>query len=234
MPVTHPPVPVMERILAEFGRHGYGTEMVAVSLASTERLDSALAVLRFGDRVDDVASGAVAGVDVRIDMSGDICNGRLRRWRITKTFPVRHASMQAIDLDAVVTLRGDISADFVRRQGKVGLMMMRSSIDDAEGTLGDLRPTACARDARGPIVHIEVKMVGDIAIARSGLVRTGDGGQAVTLEARAVRSMICDRLARWILPEIAIVTAAALAKAQVVKNTLSDPLARVPSPGLAM
>src|SRR5262249_34447195 len=146
-------------------------------------------VLRFGEHVEGTGRETVAGLELKIEMRGDIETGKLRRWRITKTFTPRQASLLAIQLDVVLTLAGDLDSDFVKYEGRAGLAMMRSVITDARAVIEGLRPKKYSA-VQGPIVHAEVRVAGEIATGRCGLVPTAGGRPIVSPEARAARLVI--------------------------------------------
>lgn len=210
-----PPVPVVNHLLDSLEQQGYGVEQVALNPAFMLRPESAAVVMRFGDHIDGLGRSVIAGLEVRIDVRGDLSTGELRRWRIAKTFKSRNASFPTIHLDSVFTLNGDISAAFFRREGKTGLAMMQSLIADMKAALQDIRPVRRLQPEHGPIIHLETMAAGKIAIGRCGLLRRHDGRQPVTLEARALRLMVCDHIADIILPEFMKIGAAIVTKARI-------------------
>lgn len=222
------PIPVMELMLAEFEHHGYEIEAIALDPALMACVNGFATVVRFGEYIKGRGVASVAELEIKIDLRGDLDAGGLRRWRLTKTFAVERSVLGAIHLDAVLTLRGDISARNVQRQGKAALAMMLDLIADANAALNEPCSARGARNSRGSIVQLMVKVAGEIAIGRSGLAGSGSGVQISTLEARAMGRMICDRLANSIVPESMIVAAAVAMKSRApTNNRLVSPVIHV-------
>ncbi|MDQ8728085.1 hypothetical protein [Bradyrhizobium sp. LHD-71] len=204
----------IDSVLTELQRLGYEVSAVDVNSRATVRSNQVVMALRFGGRVDGAADTTVATLDVEIDVGGDLGSDRLRRWRITRTFSVDHQCVRAIRIDAVFTLCGDISSSFVQREGGACLAMMQLLVADAKETLHGLRVSKCPTQASGPVVHVDVKVVGDVAAGRSGLIRADGAVPEMTSEARAIRLVICDELASMVLPELLTLGAAGVVTAR--------------------
>ncbi|CAN0149301.1 unnamed protein product, partial [Phaeothamnion confervicola] len=180
-------VPVATDLLEGLRRQGYDVTYVALNPAFTKRPHGATTLVRFGKQSGDAGKDAAAEIDVTIDVLGNLSTRSLRRWRVTKTFALGYDCLQAIRFNAVVTLSGDLTAQFVGREGSAGCALMKSLLADIREALGDLKVARTDPPAQGLIAHLEMRVGGGIAAGRSGFIRSETSELAVTEEMRAAR-----------------------------------------------
>lgn len=212
-------IPVGNRVRFHLDRRGYKVDGVALNPAFTARPTGVVTIIRFGEKVEGLGCASGAQVEFRSDIQGDIHTGEIRRWRITKTFELRHDAPRTIQFNAVLTLSGDVSANFVEREGRAGLAMIQTLLADSKVMLDSLEIVQHSREIDGPTIQLEIKVAREIAIGRSGLVPTNDGSQRTTPIARAIHVAICDHLACRILPELAIVGASVVENLQLSQGS---------------
>lgn len=161
--------------------------------------------LQFGDQIVVGVNGTtrltircslrINGEDARV--AGMTC------WRIRKSFHGPIASEQIdIAVEADLILGNGIALADVLSQGRNVYRHLRPLIADARDTLLDL-PVAhsSANGSAAPVVLVEAKFLGDLAIGRSGLVAS----RKAVLSASQLRMTVaaCDWLKDAMLPDLA-------------------------------
>ncbi|WP_448044313.1 hypothetical protein [Bradyrhizobium liaoningense] len=161
--------------------------------------------LRLGDRIVVGAAGT-ARLTIRgsLRINGD--DGRvsgMTRWSIRKSFRHRVESEQLeFALEADLILGNGIELADVLGQGRDVYRHLRLLLADARDTLDDLPVDRAAPDGSGgPGLLVEAKLLGDLAIGRSGLVASGGAGPS--LGHLRVTAAACDWLRDGLLPDIA-------------------------------
>lgn len=191
----------IEQLIAALARAGYDVQKVAFNPNLTPPPRRSGLTLKFGLRNADGSNEAVIGLDAIIDVRGDLCPGRLRQWRLTKSIP-GEGGFTRIAIDALVTVEGDVSAHLVQVEGSAALSMTNDVLVDAAKTLRSLSSQAMAERMEHLTVVANVNVAGDLATGFSGLSPKLEGNETVTVEGQVAGLAVCDLLLNEILPNL--------------------------------
>jgi hypothetical protein len=211
IPTMRPgPFLTVDRVRTVLGACGYRS--TAALLAGTQLLSPGCTLsLQFGDQVALGAAGAtrltircslqINGFDERVD--------GVTYWQIRRSLePCAGFDGFSIAIEADLILgSGERLADILVKSGEA-YRHLRMLIADARATLQDL----CIDDSSGrqpdaPVVRIEAKFLGDLAMGHSGLVVSAEPpvphrASTTTLDLRMTLAA-CDCLHNDILPDLA-------------------------------
>lgn len=191
------PTSRIEQLLAVLARDGYDVQKVAFNSNLTPPPRRSGLTLKFGLRDGDAAE---IRLDIVIDIQGDLCPGRLRQWRLTRSIPGEDGRPHII-ISALMTVEGDVSDHLIRMEGSAALGMMVDVLLDATKTLGDLPSQLGGDGPEHPTVVVNVNVAGDLATGFSGVSPKLGGDETVTVEGLVAGLAVCDLLLNDILPK---------------------------------
>jgi len=196
------------RVLLEAS--GFGSSM-AVAPGRHQLSVGCSIVLQFGDEVvRDEAGVRQIKVKSSIVINGDDRRAdRVTRWEISRSVSaVADDERFGIALEADLLLGSVVPLEDRLISGEEALRHLRQLIADLQATLRGLPLNdRLGEDARLPILRIEARFSGDIAVGRSGVVPAPENGRRPATPrttAQHVRLGIatCDCLAEQVLPDI--------------------------------
>lgn len=182
--------------------------------------------LQFGDQIATGAGGAKClTIRCSIQISGRDARVRgVTYWQIRGSFqPSGGSGGLRIAVEADLILGSGIRLADVLANGGEAYRHLHSLIADAHATLYDLRiDDTGSREADSPVMRIEAKFVGDLAVGRSGLVASIEPHTAshrVSTTARHLRMLrtACDCLRDDVLPDLASAVRSVLLSANATR-----------------
>jgi hypothetical protein len=222
--------PIIDHLREMLEQAGFCVEEVTENLAAFLPPSRDCAVsLQIGDRIS-VADDGTTRLTIRSALlvgAGDDPMARMTGWRISKLFQRRAASEQfEFELDAdLILASGNSLARFLSRGPDID-RHLKSLISDARATLCDrVAANAYTNEPAHPVLRIEAKFRGDLAVGRSGLIASRDARPS----ARHLRIMTaaCDWLNDTMLPDLA--RAVRIAMRQAVPSLAVLDLADAPA-----
>lgn len=196
------PTPMVDAVLASLVRCGYDVAHCAVNPQVAGRVAGCRFDLSLGEDVSEPSGSRPISLLGDLRLCGDIPSGKLRRWRISRTFRAGGGCPRLV-VDLAFVVEGDFTATFLRREGCTGLDMLLVMLSDAMATLSDLPTVTNASGHEEPVVAIGMQVLGELATGRCGVLRNDFYRPAITKRALSARSAVCARLTGEILPEIA-------------------------------
>lgn len=198
------PLLTVDRVRAVLEAGGYrGT---AVLLSGSHLLSPGCVVaLQFGDQTA-VGAGGTACLTIRCSLRVNGQDDRvtdMTYWQIRKSL-CRPIASERLDvaIEADLLLGSDITLADVLTHGRDVYRHLRLLIADARDALHEqFVGGACPHQSAGPVLRIEAKFRGDLAVGRSGLVASGNlrpSGPQLRMTAA-----VCDWLRDRMLPDLA-------------------------------
>jgi hypothetical protein len=211
-PLSHSePLLTIDRVHAVLDACDYRSAAVPVAGAHS-LAPGCIVSLQFGDEIATGAGGVkcltircsiqIGGHDIRV--RGVTC------WQIRGLFqPSGGSGGLRIAVEADLILGSGIRLADVLANGGEAYRHLHSLIADAHATLYDLRiDDSGSREADSPVMRLEAKFLGNVAVGRSGLVasagpRTASHRASTTARHLRMLRTACDCLRDDVLPDLA-------------------------------
>jgi hypothetical protein len=219
---------MIDEVIAGLRHHGYVVDAVAINPNFAARPARSRVNIRFGKWFYANDGIPVVAVDTAIEVRGNLHTGRLRHWRVTRSWRASR-DCPCIVMDAGLILDGDINGSFLRHEGRATCDMLCLVLADVRATIAALTIADPKNTGRGqmsydPIAVVDVGAFGTIATGHSGLVRQPSGVGAIAREKRDAMLGVADRLLHDIVPEFRAVCGETLVQSEVLPGSVKcDP-----------